>query len=153
MCTLGLLNEAQRLDTIDPQESKRYMHQYNFPPYCTGEVGRMGAPKRRESVTAPWPNERFADSAFRGRIPYAIRVVSEILESNGIVFHGFHMRSTLALMDAGAHQGPSRHRHGLDQRGRRRRHSLRHPGPRGLPRRHGLQSVRHRQRHHGASDG
>ena len=48
VCTLGLLNEAQRLDTIDPQESKRYMHQYNFPPYCTGEVGRMGAPKRRE---------------------------------------------------------------------------------------------------------
>ncbi len=48
VATLGLLNEAQRLDTIDPQTTRRYMHQYNFPPYCTGEVGRMGAPKRRE---------------------------------------------------------------------------------------------------------
>ena len=48
IATLGMLNEWQRLDTIDPQEGKRYMHQYNFPPYCTGEVGRMGAPKRRE---------------------------------------------------------------------------------------------------------
>ncbi|MEF9876996.1 MAG: polyribonucleotide nucleotidyltransferase, partial [Gordonibacter sp.] len=46
--TLGMLNEWQRLDTIDPAEGKRYMHQYNFPPYCTGEAGRMGAPKRRE---------------------------------------------------------------------------------------------------------
>ena len=43
-----MLNEWQRLDTIDPAEGKRYMHQYNFPPYCTGETGRMGAPKRRE---------------------------------------------------------------------------------------------------------
>ena len=48
VCTLGMLNEWQRLDTIWPEEGKRYMHQYNFPPYCTGETGRMGAPKRRE---------------------------------------------------------------------------------------------------------
>ena len=48
IATLGMLNEWQRLDTIDPAEGKRYMHQYNFPPYCTGETGRMGAPKRRE---------------------------------------------------------------------------------------------------------
>ena len=46
--TLGMLNEWQRLDTIDPAEGKRYIHQYNFPPYCTGEFGRMGRPKRRE---------------------------------------------------------------------------------------------------------
>lgn len=42
VCTLGMLNEWQRLDTIWPEEGKRYMHQYNFPPYCTGETGRMG---------------------------------------------------------------------------------------------------------------
>ena len=48
ICTLGMLNEWQRLDTIEPVEGKRYMHHYNFPPYCTGEVGRMGSPKRRE---------------------------------------------------------------------------------------------------------
>ena len=82
VCTLGLLNEAQRLDTIDPAEGKRYMHQYNFPPYCTGEVGRMGAPKRREighgalaerAILPVLPSE--------DEFPYAIRVVSEILES------------------------------------------------------------------------
>ena len=102
VCTLGLLNEAQRLDTIDPQESKRYMHQYNFPPYCTGEVGRMGAPKRREighgalaerAILPILPSE--------DEFPYAIRVVSEILESNGSSSMASTCGSTLALMDAG----------------------------------------------------
>ena len=102
VCTLGLLNEAQRLDTIDPQESKRYMHQYNFPPYCTGEVGRMGAPKRREighgalaerAILPVLPSE--------DEFPYAIRVVSEILESNGSSSMASTCGSTLALMDAG----------------------------------------------------
>ena len=46
--SLGMLNEGQRLDTIEPTEGKRYMHHYNFPPFCTGETGRMGSPKRRE---------------------------------------------------------------------------------------------------------
>ena len=82
IATLGMLNEWQRLDTIDPAEGKRYMHQYNFPPYCTGETGRMGAPKRREvghgalaerALLPVIPSE--------DEFPYAIRVVSEILES------------------------------------------------------------------------
>ena len=82
--TLGMLNEWQRLDTIDPAEGKRYIHQYNFPPYCTGEVGRMGAPKRRElghgalasrALEPMIPNEE--------EFPYTIRVVSEVMESNG----------------------------------------------------------------------
>ena len=47
ICTLGMLNEWQRLDTIEPVDGKRYIHHYNFPPFCTGETGRMGAPKRR----------------------------------------------------------------------------------------------------------
>ncbi len=102
VCTLGMLNEWQRLDTIWPEEGKRYMHQYNFPPYCTGETGRMGAPKRREighgalaerALLPVLPSE--------DDFPYAIRVVSEILESNGSSSMASTCGSTLALMDAG----------------------------------------------------
>ena len=102
VCTLGMLNEWQRLDTIDPQEGKRYMHQYNFPPYCTGETGRMGAPKRREighgalaerALLPVLPDE--------DEFPYSIRVVSEVLESNGSSSMASTCGSTLSLMDAG----------------------------------------------------
>ncbi|MEG0071627.1 MAG: polyribonucleotide nucleotidyltransferase [Raoultibacter sp.] len=102
ICTLGMLNEWQRLDTIDPAEGKRYMHQYNFPPYCTGEAGRMGAPKRREighgalAERALLPVLPNTDD-----FPYAIRVVSEVLESNGSSSMASACGSTLALMDAG----------------------------------------------------
>ena len=100
--TLGMLNEWQRLDTIDTAEGKRYIHQYNFPPYCTGEVGRMGAPKRRElghgalasrALEPMIPNEE--------EFPYTIRVVSEVMESNGSSSMASTCGSTLALMDAG----------------------------------------------------
>ncbi len=102
ICTLGMLNEWQRLDTIEPVDGKRYMHHYNFPPYCTGEVGRMGAPKRREighgalaerAILPMLPSE--------DEFPYAIRVVSEVLESNGSSSMASTCGSTLALMDAG----------------------------------------------------
>ncbi len=102
IATLGMLNEAQRIDTIDPETEKRYMHQYNFPPYCTGECGRMGAPKRREvghgalaekALIPVLPDEE--------EFPYAIRVVSEVLESNGSSSMASTCGSTLALMDAG----------------------------------------------------
>ena len=102
ICTLGMLSDAQRLDTIDPQTTKRYMHHYNFPPYCTGEVGRMGSPKRREighgalaekALVPVLPSEE--------EFPYAIRVVSEIMESNGSSSMASTCGSTLALMDAG----------------------------------------------------
>ncbi len=102
VCTLGMLNEWQRLDTIEPVDGKRYMHQYNFPPYCTGETGRMGAPKRREvghgalAERALLPVIPDEDS-----FPYAIRVVSEVLESNGSSSMASTCGSTLALMDAG----------------------------------------------------
>lgn len=100
--TLGMLNEWQRLDTIEPVEGKRYMHQYNFPPYSTGEVGRMGAPKRREighgalaerALIPVLPDE--------DEFPYSIRVVSEVLESNGSSSMASACGSTLSLMDAG----------------------------------------------------
>ena len=102
IATLGMLNEAQRLDTIDPETERRYMHHYNFPPFCTGECGRMGAPKRREighgnlaekALLPVIPSEE--------EFPYAIRVVSEVLESNGSSSMASTCGSTLALMDAG----------------------------------------------------
>ncbi len=102
VCTLGMLNEWQRLDTIDPAEGKRYMHQYNFPPYCTGETGRMGAPKRRElghGALASRALEPMIPS--EEECPYAIRVVSEVMESNGSSSMASTCGSTLALMDAG----------------------------------------------------
>ncbi len=102
ICTLGMLNEWQRLDTIEPVDGKRYMHHYNFPPYCTGEAGRMGAPKRREVG-----HGALAERALKPVLPseddfpYAIRVVSEVLESNGSSSMASTCGSTLALMDAG----------------------------------------------------
>ena len=102
ICTLGMLADAQKLDTIDPETTKRYMHHYNFPPYCTGQVGRMGSPKRREighgalaekALLPVIPSEE--------EFPYAIRVVSEVLESNGSSSMASTCGSTLALMDAG----------------------------------------------------
>ncbi|MCL2339865.1 MAG: polyribonucleotide nucleotidyltransferase, partial [Actinomycetia bacterium] len=102
VATLGMLNEWQRLDTIDPQPGKRYIHHYNFPPYSTGETGRMGSPKRREIG-----HGRLAERALEPvlpseeEFPYAIRVVSEVLESNGSSSMASACGSSLALMDAG----------------------------------------------------
>ena len=102
VATLGMLNEWQRLDTIEPVDGKRYIHHYNFPPYCTGETGRMGSPKRRElghgalaerALLPVIPNEE--------DFPYTIRVVSEVMESNGSSSMASTCGSTLALMDAG----------------------------------------------------
>ncbi|MBE6469569.1 MAG: polyribonucleotide nucleotidyltransferase [Coriobacteriaceae bacterium] len=100
--SLGMLNEGQRLDTIEPVDGKRYMHQYNFPPYCTGETGRMGAPKRREighgnlaerALLPVLPDEN--------EFPYALRVVSDVMESNGSSSMASACGSCLALMDGG----------------------------------------------------
>jgi polyribonucleotide nucleotidyltransferase len=102
VCTLGMLNEWQRLDTIEPVDGKRYIHHYNFPPYCTGETGRMGSPKRREIG-----HGNLAERALLPVIPseedfpYTIRVVSDVMESNGSSSMASTCGSTLALMDAG----------------------------------------------------
>ena len=102
VATLGMLNEWQRLDTIEPIDGKRYIHHYNFPPFCTGETGRIGSPKRRElghgalaerALLPVIPNEE--------EFPYTIRVVSEVMESNGSSSMASTCGSTLALMDAG----------------------------------------------------
>jgi len=102
VAALGMLSEGQRLDTIDPEETKRYIHHYNFPPYSTGETGFMRGPKRRDighgalaekAIIPILPDEE--------TFPYAIRIVSEVLESNGSSSMGAVCGSTLALMDAG----------------------------------------------------
>jgi polyribonucleotide nucleotidyltransferase len=99
LADLGL---AQRLDTIEPQTGKRYMHHYNFPPYSTGETGRLGSPRRREighgalaerALVPVIPSE--------DEFPYALRVISEVLESNGSSSMASVCGSTLALMDGG----------------------------------------------------
>jgi polyribonucleotide nucleotidyltransferase len=100
--TLNMLRMEQALDTLSPEKSKRYMHNYNFPPYSTGETGRVGAPKRREIG-----HGALAERALipvlpsREEFPYAIRQVSEALGSNGSTSMGSVCASTLSLLSAG----------------------------------------------------
>ena len=99
LADMGLV---QRLDTLEPQTTKRYMHHYNFPPYSTGETGRLGSPRRREighgalaerALVSVLPDEE--------SFPYALRIISEVLESNGSSSMASVSGSTLALMDGG----------------------------------------------------
>jgi polyribonucleotide nucleotidyltransferase len=100
--TLNMLGMEQRLDTLSPNRTKRYMHNYNFPPYSTGETGRVGSPKRREIGHGALA-ERALVPVLPGReeFPYAIRQVSEALGSNGSTSMGSVCASTLALLNAG----------------------------------------------------
>jgi polyribonucleotide nucleotidyltransferase len=99
LADLGL---AQRLDTIEPQTGKRYMHHYNFPPYSTGETGRVGAPRRREIGHGALAERALVPVVPSGdEFPYALRVVSDVLESNGSSSMASVCGSTLALMDGG----------------------------------------------------
>ena len=102
ICTLDMMSAAQKLDTIWPEESKRYMHHYNFPGYSVGEAKPSRSPGRREighgalaerALLPVLPSE--------DEFPYAIRVVSEVVSSNGSTSQGSICGSTLALMDAG----------------------------------------------------
>jgi len=100
--TLGTVGENQMLDGLGIEESKRFMHHYNFPPFSTGEIGMMRGPRRREighgalverAISPVIPEE--------SEFPYTIRIVSEVLESNGSSSMASVCGSTLALMDAG----------------------------------------------------
>ncbi len=102
LLTLGATGDAQRIDTINPEQSKKYLHHYNFPPYSVGETGFMRGPKRRDighgalaerALLPMLPDEK--------GFPYTIRLVSEILESNGSSSMASVCGSTLSLMDAG----------------------------------------------------
>jgi polyribonucleotide nucleotidyltransferase len=100
--TLNMLRMEQMIDTLNPERTKRYMHNYNMPPYSTGETGRVGSPKRREIG-----HGALAERALlpvlptREEFPYAIRQVSEAIGSNGSTSMGSVCASTMALLDAG----------------------------------------------------
>jgi polyribonucleotide nucleotidyltransferase len=100
--TLNMLRMEQMIDTLNPERTKRYMHNYNFPPYSTGETGRVGSPKRREIG-----HGALAERALipvlptREEFPYAIRQVSEAIGSNGSTSMGSVCASTMSLLDAG----------------------------------------------------
>lgn len=102
IATLGTPRDSQELDGLSPDDNKRYLHHYNFPPFSTGEVWFLRGPKRREIG-----HGALAETALRSMIPpedefpYTIRLVSEVLSSNGSTSMGSVCGSTLALMDAG----------------------------------------------------
>lgn len=102
VATLGPISDVQRLDGIDEEESKRYMHHYNFPPYSVGEARSARSPGRREIGHGALA-ERALEPVIPSEeeFPYAIRLVSEVLSSNGSTSQGSICGSTLALMDAG----------------------------------------------------
>jgi polyribonucleotide nucleotidyltransferase len=100
--TLNMLRMEQQLDTLSPETRKRYMHNYNFPPYSTGETGRVGSPKRREIGHGALA-ERALVPVLPSKVefPYAIRQVSEALGSNGSTSMGSVCASTMSLLNAG----------------------------------------------------
>ncbi|WP_029150727.1 polyribonucleotide nucleotidyltransferase [Microbacterium indicum] len=100
--TLNMLKMEQQIDSLSPHTSKRYIHHYNFPPYSTGETGRVGSPKRRE-IGHGFLAERALVPVLPSReeFPYAIRQVSEALGSNGSTSMGSVCASTLSLLNAG----------------------------------------------------
>ena len=100
VATLGTPGDAQRLDNLQPGAEKRYMHHYNFPPFSTGEAYPMRGPKRREIGHGALA-ERALVAVIPDDFPYTLRVVSEVVSSNGSTSMGSVCGSTLALMDAG----------------------------------------------------
>ncbi len=158
VATLGPSSDVQRIDTISPELSKRYLHHYNFPPYSTGENKPMRGPSRRDighgnlaarALLPVLPTQE--------EFPYVIRLVSEVVAGNGSTSMASTCGSTLALMDAGVPiKAPvagaamglvHRWRHG------QLRGPDRHPRQGGLDRRHGLQGDGHHGGHHRPPDG
>jgi polyribonucleotide nucleotidyltransferase len=100
--TLNMLRMEQMIDTLNPERTKRYMHNYNFPPYSTGETGRVGSPKRREIGHGALAERALVPVLpTREEFPYAIRQVSEAISSNGSTSMGSVCASTLSLLNAG----------------------------------------------------
>jgi polyribonucleotide nucleotidyltransferase len=100
--TLNMLKMEQQIDALTPVTTKRYMHHYNFPPYSTGETGRVGSPKRREIGHGALAERALVPVLpTRNEFPYAIRQVSEALGSNGSTSMGSVCASTLSLLNAG----------------------------------------------------
>ena len=102
VCTLGAMGEVQKIDGLGLEDQKRFMHHYNFPPYSVGETGRMGAPGRREIGHGALGERALAQVIPSEKdFPYTIRVVSEVLESNGSSSQASICASSMALMAAG----------------------------------------------------
>ena len=100
--TLDMLKMEQQIDSLGPEESKRYIHHYNFPPYSTGDTGRVGSPKRREIGHGALAERALLPMIpSREDFPYAIRQVSEALGSNGSTSMGSVCASTMSLLNAG----------------------------------------------------
>ena len=100
--TLNMLGLEQKLDTLSPETTRRYMHNYNFPPFSTGETGRVGSPKRREIGHGALAGRALLPVLpTRTEFPYAIRQVSEALSSNGSTSMGSVCASTMGLLNAG----------------------------------------------------
>ncbi len=100
--TLNMLRMEQTIDTLNPERTKRYMHNYNMPPYSTGETGRVGSPKRREIGHGALAERALVPVLpTREEFPYAIRQVSEAIGSNGSTSMGSVCASSMALLDAG----------------------------------------------------
>jgi polyribonucleotide nucleotidyltransferase len=100
--TLNMLRMEQMIDTLNPERTKRYMHNYNMPPYSTGETGRVGSPKRREIGHGALAERALVPVLpTREEFPYAIRQVSEAIGSNGSTSMGSVCASSMSLLDAG----------------------------------------------------
>ncbi|MDZ7578757.1 MAG: polyribonucleotide nucleotidyltransferase [Candidatus Nanopelagicales bacterium] len=100
--TLNMLRMEQQMDTLSPERRRRYMHDYNFPPYSTGETGRVGTPKRREIGHGALASRALIPVLpSREEFPYAIRQVSEAISSNGSTSMGSVCAATLSLLNAG----------------------------------------------------
>ena len=156
--TLGTADDEQRIDSIDVlgETTKSFMLHYNFPPYSTGEVKMIRGTSRREIG-----HGALAERALQPLLPhyeefpYTLRVVSEVLESNGSSSMATVCSGSLALLDAGvpmkaACAGVAM---GLVKEGDKVADPDRHPRLRGRPRRHGLQGRGHDERHHLDPDG
>ena len=154
--TLNMLKMEQQIDSLSPIKKKRYLHHYNFPPYSTGETGRVGSPKRRE-IGHGFLAERALVPVLPSReeFPYAIRQVSEALGIQRLDVDGLRLRlHPVAAERRCAPQGPGRrHRDGPRVRDGERRDAVRdphrHPRSGGRARRHGLQGRRHERVRHG----
>ena len=154
--TLGTAEDEQRIEQLTGMSFKKFMLHYNFPPFSVGEAKFLRGPGRREIGHGV-----LAERALRqvlppeDKFPYTVRIVSDIMESNGSSSMASVCGGCLSLMDAGVPiKAPvAGIAMGLIKEGREDRHPLRHPRRRGPPRRHGLQGLRHRRRHHLHPDG
>ena len=149
--TLGMLRMTQMIDTLDLEDTKRYMHHYNFPPFSTGETGRVGSPRRREIGHGALAERALIPVVpHEDEFPYALRLVSDVLSSNGSTSMASVCGSTLSLMDAGVPiKAPvAGIAMGMIADDGRVRDAHRHPRRRGRARRHGLQGRRHARVRH-----